>query len=136
MMARWICPYCEEVTTVAPLIVGHASSCPGCGQESTVVDADAEQIGKLRLEKALETANSRWLRSVLIANCIIGILAAGTLLIAMYLLLSGSPGGVFMGMMLMISTILVVAVISVIFEGVNEVHRCRKLLEELLRKRG
>lgn len=135
-MPRWICPYCEHVTEVTPLVIGHAFSCPGCQEESTVIDADAEQIGKLRLEKALETANSQGLRSVSVANIILGVLAAGMMLFCLFTMIMGGVPGFLLGGAWFVGIVIFVSVATVVLEGINEIHRCRKLLEELLRKRG
>lgn len=136
MMARWICPYCEKVATISPLLVGHPSTCPDCGQMSMVIDADAEQIAKLRLEKGLESANSQSLRSVVIARLLLKVVVCGSWIVCLLMLVLGQIALFLLGLIYVGSLLLSAGVAFIILDAIDEVHRCRKLLEELLRKRG
>ncbi len=129
---RWICPYCTHLSTIDAIIVGHEFSCPSCKIESTVVDADAESIARLRSEKAAGDAASSGLRSVTISTVVLGIVFALGLLASFGLIATGARGN---GLNLLFLVVLSACLISPLFDAFNEIHRCRRLLEELVKKK-
>lgn len=130
-MARWICPYCTHVSTVAPITVGHNFSCPSCKEESTVIDADAEAIERLKCEKAAGEAAGSGLRSVTVCTLFLGVGLALTGFMSLYVMLSGAflPGA-----MSFLTIVFIACIVSPLLEAINEIHRCRRLLEELVKR--
>lgn len=131
-MPRWICPYCTHLSTVNPIVVGHEFSCPACKVESTVIDADAEAISRLRSEKAASEASTHGLHSVTVSTIILGLVTVlGLIASVMQLNTRAADTGLTWIFLIIVG----VCVISPLFEAINEIHRCRKLLEELVKKR-
>ena len=130
-MARWICPYCTNISTVAPIAVGHNFSCPACKEESTVIDADAESIERLKSEKAAGEAASRNLRSVTLCTIFLGLGLALSAFISLFVMLQGAflPGA-----MSFMTIVFIACIVSPLLEAINEIHRCRRLLEELVKR--
>ena len=131
-MPRWICPHCTHLSTVDPIVVGHEFSCPACKVESTVIDADAEAISRLKSEKAASEAASHGLRSVTASTVILALATVLSLAASVLMIANRAIGP---GLSTIFMTVVGICVISPLLEAINEIHRCRKLLEELVKKR-
>lgn len=137
-LVRWICPYCDAITQIRRQAVGHVFSCPTCEAVSAVVDADAESRVEADMKRQAEfveaVASGRMssvtCSTVLIALAMVFQLVAGAL--------SMAPGLDTIALVVMFISSLVVfaALISALFDGINEIHRCRKLLEMIASKKG
>lgn len=101
-----------------------------------VIDIDAEQIAKLRRDTTIATATSTSLSNMWLVKLILAIGALAVLLPAFLLLSSGNAAGVLTALMAFGSVTVAVSIVSVGLEAMNEIYRCRRLLEELVRKRG
>lgn len=134
-MPRWQCPYCETESNVPTLIVGHVEACPNCTRPSMVIDIDGEQIAKLRRETAIGTATAASLPNMWVIKAVLVLGALCPALLALTFFATGNPFAILYGGLLLGSIAVSMAVISVFLEAMNDIHRCRRLLEELVRKR-
>lgn len=135
-MPRWICPYCENITTVTETLVGHNSTCDGCQQISIVTDADEpKQIAGV-VSAVIQRAQTAGLGSVTAAIVGLSVLGATSAVLTLPTLISENGSTVRSGIERLILIAAVGLVLYPILEGINEIHRCRRLLEESLKTRA
>lgn len=135
-MPRWICPYCEAVTTVTEALVGHRNECLNCHEHSIVADADVpkEVVGAvITILRRVQTAG---LGSVTFAITGLSVLGATAAVTALPSLVSENSSTFFGGVERLIILAAIGFALYPILEGINEIHRSRKLLEELLKARA
>lgn len=163
-MQRWTCPHCESNWNLADDVAGKVK-CPKCKATSEIDhELDIDFLGFMsdettdpgRVAKSPATSPRKQsnqavaagndvqimvavqasLFGVTLSTACLWVICVGLLLpLSLFLIVTGGPTGLFLGIQTAIVTLLTLAVASPLIDGVNEIHRCRKLLEIVAQRR-
>lgn len=139
---RWICPYCNTASRTPRITIGHLFACPSCQQPSMVSDADARDRERQEKSEIVSSLSTTWAPElgVMLISCwiVLGLMELLNAVVLYGLFTSpkaraGEANGTMIVVVLCVmgGIAFVGLFLTAIFRTMNEVFRCRRMLEVL-----